>query len=402
MLRSRAMAIVIRAARRADLPQIYDLLDVAFADAPQQLFVNQTEGDSTMRLRHIRVAEVDRRISSHVRIFDRRMLVRGVPVKAGGIGSVASSPGARGLGLPSALLNDCIDVMAREHTAVSFLYTGIPAFYERLGWRIVRQPEIDADACEAATKPHERGYAIRRIGPDDVRALFTIYRRAIAGSTGAIVRTERTWRDAQSWLGEDRAGCLAAEWAGRPVAYIRARQRDRGYAVLEAEHAHGHEGAIAPLLARISKRAIALKRTLYTYAPADSSLATALRTLPSTQVTADARYPAMMRIVSLDALVAALLPQLDAAAQSRPGVAFTLGLAAPDGQSLTLDVAGSRVRMRRMSAQYALDAAPTLDALLGQRRVSDLVRPRPPAAVRRRVDALLPEQAFHFWNSDRI
>jgi predicted N-acetyltransferase YhbS len=397
------MAIVIRAARREDLPSIYRLLDVAFGDAPVELFINQTEGDSTMRLRHIRVAEVDGEIAAHVRIFSRRMLIRGVPVRAGGIGSVASAPAARGLGLPSALLNDCIDLMMRERTAVSFLYTGIPAFYERLGWRIVRQPILVARADEAAAIAQAGAYRIHQLAEEDLPSVLAIYRRSIAVTTGAIARTERTWRDAQSWLDEDRAGCLVAECAGRPVAYLRARSRNDGYNVFEAEHLREHEAALARLFARAGRRALTLgTHSLTSYAPADSTLAKALRTLPSTQETEDARYPAMMRIVSLDALIAALLPRLDERASTHRGSPFSLALCAPDGQAAMLDIGAARVRLRRRPAQYALDEASTLDALLGQRRASALVRPRPPAEIRHRIDALLPEAAFHFWNSDRI
>jgi predicted acetyltransferase len=403
LLPSPAMEIRTRAARRADLPDVYRVLDAAFTDAPVQLFIDQTEGDSTLKMRHVRVAEVDGRIAAHVRIFDRRIMIRGVPVRAGGLGSVASMPDARGLQLPTRLLRDAIDVMMRDGTAVSFLYTGIPAFYERLGWRVVREPQLDADAHEAAALPPKRRHRVRRIEDAAVPSLLAIYRRATASTTGAIVRTARTWHDAQQWLGEDPAGCLIAEARGRPVAYLRARSRDYGYNLLEAEHLPGHADAIPLLVARAAKRAMQLRQHLTTYAAADSPLAATLRTLPSTRETTDVRYPMMMRIVSLDALIEALLPRLIELTRANPGRSFTLGLRADGDQSLTLDVGSRSVRTRRRgSPQFTLDEDTTLDAVLGQLRASDLVRPRPPADVRRRIDALFPETALHFWNSDRI
>lgn len=392
----------VRAARRRDLPAIYAVLERAFADAPISLFMAQTEGDSTFRYRQARVAEVDGRVLAHVRIFARRMLVRGVPVDAGGIGSVASDPDARGLGLPSALLRDAIGVMQADRTPVAFLFTGIPAFYERVGFRIIRQPAFDADARACAALPHDGGYTIRRIGDDDARALLALYRRAVAGSTGAVVRTQRTWRDAQSWLGEDPAGCLMAEWNGGAAAYIRARDREYGYNLLEAEHLPGHDAAVAALLAAVGGRAVATGHRVVTTAPAAHALAVALRSLPSTRESIDVRYPMMMRIVSLRALADALLPHLAARAGTHRGAAFTLGLRAPEGQALTLDVRGASVRIGRGPAQYALDERATLDALLGQRRAGALLRPRAPADIHRRLDALLPETPLHFWNSDRI
>jgi hypothetical protein len=73
-----------------------------------------------------------------------------------------------------------------------------------------------------------------------------------------------------------------------------------------------------------------------------------------------------------------------------------------DGERAVLDVTARSVAMRRNGATHVLDAGATLDALLGQQRASTLVRPRPPADVARRIDALLPETTLRFWNSDRV
>jgi predicted acetyltransferase len=356
-----------------------------------------------MRLRHVRVAELEGRIAAHVRIFDRRMRIRGAVVRAGGIGSVASMPEARGLGLPSALLRDAIEQMGREDSAVSFLFTGIPAFYERLGWRIAREPQLDVTAHVVAELRVDERYRVRRIEPSDVPRLLAVHRAATATCTGAVTRTLASWRDAQRWLGEDRAGCLVALDRRLPVAYIRSRSRPYGYTILEAEHAPGHEQAVPALVARVARRAVALRQELTAYAPRDSTLAAVLRSLPSTRETEDVAFPTMMRIVRLDLLVDALLPGLTARARACPGPPFAVRLHAPDGQATTLDVRTPSVRRTSsIDAPYALDDAATLDVILGQRRASRLLRPRPPAAIGRRIDALFPETAFHFWNTDRI
>ena len=100
-------------------------------------------------------------------------------------------------------------------------------------------------------------------------------------------------------------------------------------------------------------------------------------------------------------------PQAAPAAPSAPrasaamgGPDSTLGLRAPDDRSVTLEVLQRTVRKSRASAQYTLDEAGTLDAVLGQRRASDVLRA--PAGVRRRIDAVFPQTAVHFWDSDRI
>jgi predicted N-acetyltransferase YhbS len=305
------MTMRIRAVRRDELPAVYDLLEQAFPEATRSLFVEQTERDSTFRLRHGRVAIVGGAIVGYVRIFGRMMLVRGVPVAAGGIGSVATRPDARGGGISTALMLDAVEQMRREGMAVSFLFTGIPGFYERVGYRVVRQPYFTADSGEAAAIPRDGLYDIRATCPADDRAIVRIRQSAVAGTTGAVVQTLRAMRDARNWLEEDDGGCFVAERARLPVAYVRSRCRDYGHQILEAECLPHHDGAIVALLAAAGARAVAHGERIIASAPDDHPLATALRTLPSTVETKNFRYPMMVRSLRDDA-------SLDAAFDAEP------------------------------------------------------------------------------------
>jgi hypothetical protein len=342
-----------------------------------------------------------------VRIFARTMLVRGVPVRAAGIGSVATLPQLEGSGFATALLYDALHHAHALRMPLAYLFTGRTAFYERVGFRIVCQPGFLADAREAASIDHERAYDIRPIADADVPALLRICRTATASTTGAIARTSKIWLDARRWLDEDPDGCLVAARAGRIIAYLRARPRhDRRYQLLEAEHLPQHEAAVAALLARAGQRADALNMPITALVPDDHALAMALRTLPSTTESegpSHVPHPMMMRVISLDALLEALLPGLRERARTNRGDPFALALHAPDGEEATLAVSGASASLRRpANGASALAEAATLDALLGQRRTSRLVRPRPPRELARRMDAILPESALLVWNSDRI
>ena len=299
------MTTRIRAVRRDEVPAVFDLLAQAFPEATRALFVAQTEHDSTFRLRHGRVAVVDGEIAGYVRIFARTMLVRGVPVAAGGIGSVATRSDARGGGIATALMRDAVQQMRREGMVVSFLFTGIPSFYERVGYRVVRQPYFEADAHEAAVTPNDGLYDLRAVCPTDDRAIVRIRQSAVAGTTGVVVQTLRTLRDARNWLEEDDGGGFVAERAARPVAYLRSRCRGYGHQILETECLPHHDGAIAALLAAAGRRAVADGERIVVSAPDDHPLATLLRTLPSTLETKNFRYPMMVRSlrddVTLDA-----------------------------------------------------------------------------------------------------
>lgn len=394
------MGIRFRAARRDELPSVYDVLDACFTDAPRSLFVAQTEQDSTFKLRHARVAVDDGRIIAYVRIFARTMLLRGVPVPAAGVGSVATAVDARGHGLASALMRDALDVMRRERFTVSFLFTGIPSFYERSGYGIMREPQVVADAHEALRLPRVSLYRTRPAGERDVSRMLAIYQRAIAGSSGSVVRTRRTWRDAQHWLGEREGDAMVAEHNGVVVAYIRTRCRGYGHEVIEAEQLPGHEQAVAALVADSGRRAAEHGERLVTTAPADHQLATLLRTLPSSSTTTDVRFPMMARIVSLEATFDALLPHLHDLARTHPGPPLRLRFETPDGDELTAEI-GRRDDVAA-AQPLAFDAAATLRVLFGQQEASPLAAPRPPDDVARRLDALFPKTPLHFWNSDRI
>ncbi len=291
----------IRAVRRAELTQVYELLNLVFAtkEGSPVRFAAQTEHDSTFRLRHGRVAVVDGRVVGYVRIFARTMLIAGTPVLVGGIGSVATHPDARSHGIATALLEDAIAEMHRSGMAASFLFTGIPGFYERVGYQIVREPSFTADAREVAGLADAGSWDVRPMSDADVPGVVALYRRAIAGSTGAIVRTARTWRDPQAWLDEDDGGCLVAVRDGVVSGYIRSRCRSYGHAVLEAECSPGQEGAIAALLAAVGQRAVAHGERIIALAPDAHPLAAALRSLASTVETMDVEHPMMVQALDV-------------------------------------------------------------------------------------------------------
>ena len=164
------MTPLIRAARPADMPAVYELLSLCFPDARPDLFRRQTEHDSTFRWRHGRVVEVDGAVVGYLRIFDRRMWLRGARLRAAGIGSVSTHPDYRRRGLATALLRDTLALLRREGYHLSFLGTEVaPSFYERLGWRIdppavARRPGGGGGRLAREAWAHHP--ALRPLGPD--------------------------------------------------------------------------------------------------------------------------------------------------------------------------------------------------------------------------------------------
>ena len=297
------MDLQIRAARNADFPEIIKLLQLCFDEAAPGFFAAQTEHDSTFRLRHARVAVLDGRVAGYVRIFARRMRVAGAVVRVGGIGSVATHPDAQHRGIATALLEDAIAQMQRGQMAVSFLFTGIPGFYERLGYRIARQPVITV-ARQALRELASSSVETRRFDPGaDLRSVLAIHRQATAEANGAIFRTRRTWSDALYWL-EGHECRVAIDAGGGIAGYVRARCRPYGHQILEAECREGDVLALPALLRDLSARACACD-VVVASVPGSHPVAALLRAMPGARETTDVQHPMMVRMLSDDPRVAA-------------------------------------------------------------------------------------------------
>lgn len=396
------MATLVRAARRSELAQVFDLLEHAFPEAPRSVFVEQTERDPAFQLKHARVAVTNGRVVGYVRIFARTMLVRGHPVAAGGIGSVATAPAARRTGVATRLLEDAIAVMDAEGMPISFLFTGIPGFYARLGWQIVREPSFDVARKHLLGLEPDAAYDIAPMRAADANAAASLYERAITGSTGAIVRSG----SAPIAAGDDGRCDLVACVGGAFVAYIRSRCRAYGHQILEAECEPPHERAVRALVLALAAHPCPCDR-IVAIAPGDHPLAFALRALPSASETEDVRYPMMMRINAIHPLLLAIASIMangrHQARTASVSLRFTdaasrtaaLGYSADD-----VGVAPNATFSRAGTVRF--DALATLDAIFGQQYPSELITRAAPLGAAEWLDALLPRAALRFWNTDRI
>lgn len=388
-----------RAARPSDARGIARVLAAAFPGVSPAFFRAQVRHDATWRPRHTRVAIVDGKVRAHVRIFARTMLVRGVRARAGGIGAVATDPRFERRGLASALLRDAHAQMQRDRMALGFLFTGRTGFYQRLGWALAAQPQFSAEAGVAAPTPPDAPMRVRRIRAGDAAALLRIYHASVGQGSGAVARTAGTWGDASHWLAEDAAGCLVAERGGGAVAYVRARRRDYGYQIIEAECVRGHQDALHALFARVGARARTLDSPLTALAADDSALAREFLALPSCNVTSPP-FPMMLRTINLRALVETLLPVISASAAKHRGPSCRVGLQSPDGDGVTLGIsARSAALVRAATADVHLDADTTLRALVG---FGEPLRWRAASDVAARLDTIFTRAPLQFRQADRI
>jgi ribosomal protein S18 acetylase RimI-like enzyme len=392
------------------MPVAYELLSICFPDARPDLFRRQTEHDSTFRWRHARVVEVDGAVVGCLRIFDRRMWLRGARLRAVGIGSVATHPDYRRRGLATALLRDTLALLHREGYHLSFLGSEVAAsFYERLGWRIVRQPSHGAQAAEAATLPERPGLTIRAFAPSDLATVARIHARATRGRTGAVARSLRYWADHLSWIDDDPGGFLVAVGSrGGLAGFVRSRS-ERWASTLMLLDAHCREGAEAcmpPLLGALGRYAVGQGlKGIQASLPEGHPLGDAFARLPSAGVTTDVRFPLMMRVVDLPGLLRSLAPLLG---ERVPAMNAPLCLAfEEDGERTYLCLGPNGVQVARRPAGEVASVSPgeAVALLLGQRSIRDVpaAGAEPPSEeALSALEQLLPRQSLHLCTADRI
>jgi len=407
----------IRAARPADMPAAYELLSLCFPDARPDLFRRQTEHDSTFRRRHGRIVDVDGAVVGYLRIFDRRMWLRGARLRAAGIGSVATHPDYRRRGLATALLRDTLALLRREGYHLSFLGTEVAApFYERLGWRIVRQPSHGAPAAEAArlyggqaALPERPGLTIRPFAPSDLTAVARIHARATRGRTGAVARSLRYWADHLSWIDDDPGGFLVGVSGRRGLAAF-VRSRSERWAstlmLLDADCRDGAEACLAPLLGALGRYAVGQGlKGIQASLPEGHPLADAFARLPSAGVTTEVRFPLMMRVVDLPGLLRGLAPLLG---ERVPAMKAPVSLAFDeDGWQTCLRATpqGAQVAAHPAGEVASVSPGEAVTLLLGQKTVREVLAPgaEPPSEEALSVlEQLLPREPLHFCGADRI
>jgi GNAT superfamily N-acetyltransferase len=393
------------------MPAVYELLSVCFPDARPNLFPRQTEHDSTYRRRHSRVVEVDGRVVAHLRIFDRRMWVRGARLRAAGIGSVATNPDYRRRGLASALLRDTIDFLWRDGYHLSFLGSEVaPLFYERLGWRVVREPSHGVQAAEAAAVlAGSARLTIRPFEPSDLAEVARIHDEATRGRTGAVARSLHYWTDHMSWVDGDAGGFLVAVDARQQLSgFVRSRS-ERWASTLMVLDAHCRDGAGAcmpPLLGALGRYAVEQGlKGIQASLPEGHPLGEAIAALPSAGVTTEVRYPLMMRVIDLPGLLQALGPQI---AESLGAMKTWVTLAFDeDGCRTYLRIGpdGARLSRRPAGEVVSVWAREAVLLLLGQRSVREVLAAGadpPSEEALSALEHLLPREPLHFSSADGI
>jgi len=120
---------------RSELEQCYDLWDRAFA-VGRPYFQLRLDHDREYREETTWGAFVDGTLASAIQIFPYWAHYGSVALQIAGMGNVATAPEFRHRGLAQMVLRQQILWMQRMGFDLSLLFTGIPSFYQQVGWHL--------------------------------------------------------------------------------------------------------------------------------------------------------------------------------------------------------------------------------------------------------------------------
>ncbi len=190
------MENAVRAIRQDERAECLALWNTVFGDDPVY-FRRYFFGDTEWLPYYTQVAKVDGRIVSAAHVVKRTVACGEMKLTMGGLANVATLPEYRGRGLNRQCVERIIAVMEADAMDFSLLFTGVNAYYAKMGYADL--PRYDAAlTIRPDFAPPLPDCAVRPARPEDppfIEACYAAYndRRPIA-----VQRSPAYWRD---WVG---------------------------------------------------------------------------------------------------------------------------------------------------------------------------------------------------------
>lgn len=145
------------------------------------------------------------RILSGMLLLPFEILWDGLKVPMIGYGGVTSLPEYRYQGYIGQLLIEGLRIIRERKVPFSHLMPFKPSFYHRYGWgRCFDRREFTVN-IEALKQFGDRSLTFRPLTMDDISALSEVYLAHIAGTNGALYRSDFNWNYNFKWWNRDSA-----------------------------------------------------------------------------------------------------------------------------------------------------------------------------------------------------
>jgi ribosomal protein S18 acetylase RimI-like enzyme len=352
----------------ADHEAIYQTLLHVFHGPDRDSFLGAIN-DPVYRPDQRILAKVDGRIVSHLHLTERRVRFGSITIPVNGVMWVGTLPEFRGMGFAQNLMRLASERGKESGVAVQVLTTGMPRFYNALGWGTCgRQttavtmsrnlPQVSDGVVEGRASWHVRPWRQVELGD-----LMSLYEQQFARTTGAVVRSEEYWR----WMiGRRYAHVIWVACLGEAVkgyAFI------KDHRILEIAVDPAYPQALRSLLGRV--RAEALERAypeVSVAAPANHPVIESIREASGRVFDQDVYdgSASMYHIPDLGRFLKTILPELDRrVAEAKATLPLELGISTEDERWM-IHIQGkqSRVEPDKLSRRHLSLSAPALVPLL--------------------------------------
>jgi predicted acetyltransferase len=173
----------------------------------------------------------DKRIMTQLELYSLEVMAGTHQLPFGGIGGVATPPEARRRGYVDRLLRAVCDELRTREIWLSILFPFKASFYQQFGWATFEEHKVYSGAPEIfGSFRRQRQGGFEPAGDQQIAELDAIYREALRGRFGPIVRDERWWRrevlntekgDTYSYIWRDEDGkgrsYICYRWEKRPA-----------------------------------------------------------------------------------------------------------------------------------------------------------------------------------------
>lgn len=133
---------ILRPVQPDELTELGQLLDSVFrvprGVTDQHMLTDFPLLFQSDNLRNCRVIVEDGRIVSHAGLWPRQLVMDGVTLRVGILVAVATHPDYRRRGQAAALVQSLQQTLHDDGFDLGILWTGVPDFYRKLGWQVVR------------------------------------------------------------------------------------------------------------------------------------------------------------------------------------------------------------------------------------------------------------------------
>lgn len=145
-----------RAPSDIEFPQVVDFLDQKLRNQVSWSITKEYPTALTKtNLHNMRIISNGSEILSHAVLKPLIVKTPHMILKVGAIGSVVTDEKHRGQGLSSQIINSCVEEASRQSCDIAILWSGIPEFYQKLGFKMAGFEEsyvIDKPLSTTATQ----------------------------------------------------------------------------------------------------------------------------------------------------------------------------------------------------------------------------------------------------------